>query len=333
MYCKSHGSLQNPFFRNAASHWPNVIAVPTKGNPRPGPQQRVMPEHPDGFISKRQRSVQKDRVLLKQLEALISAGKYDGASSRPSVLTPDRAGNAALRTHFQQLTERFLVPLNRYFQTLVPPPSSGASTPQRPPLSRPHSFTAHPSSTTLPVPPPPPAVSLNGLKPFSLPSFLEHLKKHGPNPLLFKSKGLASKVRVENDFYAAFCRGACFAGWLAARVESLGLAVASSLSVPPAQWGRRASGDSGMLSTSTSTSASASARVSAETTQTRASGETSGASGASGASTSDRSSVDASPAAPTPKARGAPLLPTLGKDENDENAERRLRRLEIGDSA
>jgi hypothetical protein len=164
----------------------------------------------------------------------------------------------------------------------------------------------HPSNTTLPVPPPPPALSLSGLKPFSLPNFLAHLKKHGPNPLAFKSKGLAGKARVESDFYAAFCMGACFAGWLAARVESLGLAVAnSSLAVPVA----RLSGDSGMLSSS-------SARVS---------GETSGHSGLSGTSASERSSVEG-PAA-TPRARGPPLPLTV--TEPDENAARRLRRLEI----
>ncbi|TXT06632.1 uncharacterized protein COLE_05963 [Cutaneotrichosporon oleaginosum] len=269
--------VTNPFFRNAASHWPNVIAVPNKGAPRPA---RAMPDHPDGFISKRQRSVQKERALLKQLEALVAAGKLD-----------DKAGNVALRTHFQQLTERFLVPLNRYFQTLVPPPTSGASTPLRPSLSRASSFTG---PSTLPVPPPPPALSLSGLRPFSLPNFLAHLKKHGPNPLAFKSKGLAGKARVEHDFYAAFCRGACFAGWLAARVDSLGVAVANSLGVPPA----RLSGDSGMLSSSSEAQRSLSASQ----------------------STSERSSAEGP--AETPRARGPPLLP-------EAEADRRLRRLEI----
>lgn len=147
----------------------------------------------------------------------------------------DPAGNAALRTHFQQLTEKFLVPLNRYFQTLVPPRSaapSGASTPN--PSSRPgdisqlgHQLNVH--ARGLSVPPPPPALSLSALRPFSLPTFLTHLKNHGPNPLNFKSRGLQTKARVESDFYASFCMGGCFAGWLAARVESLGIAVASSM--------------------------------------------------------------------------------------------------------
>lgn len=297
--------------------------MPAKGT-TPGPQQRNLPDHPDGFISKRQRSVQKDRVLLKQLEALVAAGKLDGELLMlfRFELTPDRAGNAALRTHFQQLTERFLVPLNRYFQTLVPPPTSGTSTPQRPTISRSQSFTSvpHPTSTTLPVPPPPRALSLNGLKPFSLPSFLEHLKKHGPNPLSFKSKGLNSKARVENDFYAGFCKGACFSGWLAARVESLGLAVAQGTLSIPCAWGSRRPSDSGSGMLSPSARTSTSAEYSAASAES--------ASGASRASASERSSVDIdTPAAPTPKAKGG-MLP-LAADTEDE---RRLRRLEIGDA-
>jgi hypothetical protein len=98
--------------------------------------------------------------------------------------------------HFQQLTERFLVPLNRYFQTLIPTPSS----------------TSLQSSS--------PAI-----KPFSLPSFLAHLRSTGPNPLAFKTKGLTMKSRVEHDFYASFGMSPTFAGWLSGRIESLGSAV------------------------------------------------------------------------------------------------------------
>ena len=156
----------------------------------------------------------------------------------------DPAGNEALRTHFQQLTERFLVPLNRYFQTLVPtlqpspiPSPNPALTPSTSANSV-NSASSHLSTSSN---------SLNSLKPFSLPAFLAHLKNHGPNPLSFRNKGLTTKTRVESDFYASFCMSATFAGWLAGRVESLGIAVAahaelgglvpshseSSLSVPP----------------------------------------------------------------------------------------------------
>ena len=114
----------------------------------------------------------------------------------------DVEANEALRTHFQQLTEKFLVPLNRYFQTLIPYPASSNVT-----------TTSQSSSYT------------SSIKPFSLPAFLTHLRSTGPNPLAFKTKGLTMKSRVENDFYASFGMSPTFAGWLSGRIESLGLAV------------------------------------------------------------------------------------------------------------
>jgi hypothetical protein len=52
---------------------------------------------------------------------------------------------------------------------------------------------------------------------------------------------LSTKARVESDFYASFGMGGCFAGWLAGRIDSLGLAVkahgAPSLVVPSRYFG------------------------------------------------------------------------------------------------
>jgi len=228
--------VTNPFFRNAASHWPNVISIPgaTKAKTPGLPKQDV----PEGFLSRRSRSVSKDRPLLKRLELLVAAGRLD-----------DPEGNAALRTHFQQLTERMLVPLNRYFQTLVPPrsphPSTPGQTPQTPNLhlGQLQFQLQHPrpqrggtpfspmvvNGNLTPVLPPSPALSIQTLKPFSLPTFLQHLRNHGPNPLSFKARGITSKSRIESDFYATFCKSSTFAGWLSARVESLGIAVASNM--------------------------------------------------------------------------------------------------------
>ncbi|OWZ36028.1 hypothetical protein C356_04888 [Cryptococcus neoformans c45] len=228
--------VTNPFFRNAASHWPNVISIPSqrgKRKPTGGAGSGTGTigggiggwEEPEGFISRRTRSVQKDRVLLKRLEGLIAEGKLD-----------DPAGNEALRRHFQQITERFLVPLNRYFQTLVPTrtpqPSSRSSSPFPISSTTPSINTPNPAPTHLsPFPQfshPSPTFSLHaatstaGIRPFSLPTFLSHLRTSGPNPLLFKARGLTSKSRVENDFYASFCMSPGFAGWLAGRVDSLG---------------------------------------------------------------------------------------------------------------
>ncbi|WVF73087.1 hypothetical protein IAT40_007906 [Kwoniella sp. CBS 6097] len=203
--------VTNPFFRNAASHWPNVISIPAQRPRRIVPNgtspavapSPVMKDTPEGFLSRRHRSVQKDRPLLKRLETLAAEGNLD-----------DPEGNEALRTHFQQLTERFLVPLNRYFQTLVPTLSTS---PNPSPVPSPVISHSTPSTSTT--------HTAGAIRPFSLPAFLSHLRNHGPNPLAFKTKGLSTKSRVENDFYASFCMSPTFARWLEARVDSLGLAL------------------------------------------------------------------------------------------------------------
>ncbi|WRT70225.1 uncharacterized protein IL334_007220 [Kwoniella shivajii] len=211
--------VTNPFFRNAASHWPNVISIPSQRIRRvvqngtsPAITATSSPglrDQPEGFLSRRHRSIQKDRILLKRLETLVAEGKLD-----------DPEGNEALKTHFQQLTERFLVPLNRYFQTLVPTLSTPS--PSVSPSTLPASTS---TSTSTSISAASTSHTAGAIRPFSLPNFLSHLRNHGPNPLLFKTKGLSMKSRVENDFYASFCMSSTFARWLEARVDSLGLAI------------------------------------------------------------------------------------------------------------
>jgi hypothetical protein len=102
-------------------------------------------------------------------------------------MTPlDVSGNHALRTHFVQLTEKMLSPLNRYVTSLVPP-----------------------------------STSMEGIRPFSLPDFLSHLKSTAPNPLRFRSQGLTMKGKVESEFYTSFCMSSAFAGWLEDKIDSL----------------------------------------------------------------------------------------------------------------
>ncbi|WWC72010.1 uncharacterized protein I206_105969 [Kwoniella pini CBS 10737] len=204
--------VTNPFFRNAASHWPNVISIPSQRtrrivqngtSPAVANSSPSMKDQPEGFLSRRHRGIQKDRVLLKRLEGLVAEGKFD-----------DPEGNEALRTYFQQLTERFLVPLNRYFQTLVPTISATPGGTSISPIPSPSGSSSSIASTSH---------TTGVIRPFSLPNFLNHLRNNGPNPLLFKTKGLSLKSRVENDFYASFCMSSTFARWLELRVNSLGL--------------------------------------------------------------------------------------------------------------
>lgn len=76
---------QNPFFRNAASHWPNVITIPSE-RPRRTPAGAITTKHvldgPEGFITQRHRSISKDRPLLKRLEAVVAAGDLDSRSTK-----------------------------------------------------------------------------------------------------------------------------------------------------------------------------------------------------------------------------------------------------------
>jgi hypothetical protein len=114
-----------------------------------------------------------------------------------------------------------LVPLNRYFQTLVPTisPSPTPSPVYAFGASTPHSALASSTASTI-----------GSLKPFSIPAFVSHLKTKGPNPLSFRQKGLTTKSRVESDFYTTFCMSPTFAGWLSKRVESMGVAFAAAQS-------------------------------------------------------------------------------------------------------
>ncbi|KAL7418405.1 hypothetical protein Q5752_006863 [Cryptotrichosporon argae] len=232
--------VTNPFFRNAASHWPNVISIPT-GRPKRVPANGTSsprPEQPEGFLTRRQRHVQKDRPLLRRLEALVAEGRLD-----------DPAGNDALRAHFQQLTDKFLVPLNRYFQTLIPT-LSPVPTPSPSPSPVPRvAQTLAPPAPSSAAGSPNPAAGAAVVRPFSLPAFLAHLRATGPNPLAFRTKGLSTKTRVETDFYTAFCMGGCFAAWLAGRVDSVGAVVARGAGPSPAVGLR--SGASGHLAVPT----------------------------------------------------------------------------------
>ncbi|RUS29010.1 hypothetical protein BC938DRAFT_481171 [Jimgerdemannia flammicorona] len=132
-----------------------------------------------GVTSKRKSVITKDRALLKMF---AEAAVRDVPA--PHVL------NNILRRHFVDLTEKFLVPLNRYFSTLIPVNMSlsGKQQPQ--------------------------------LKPFSTDSFMKSLKEHGPQ-LPFKSafSTRASATDVTKELYSHFLKCGNFATWLRLRTQ------------------------------------------------------------------------------------------------------------------
>lgn len=90
----------------------------------------------------------------------------------------------SLRQHFSSRTALFLVPLNRYLNSLIPPPvqASRVSTPQ------------------------------SRLRTFNTSNFLKSLTEHG-TPLPFRS---SSK---RQEFYARWLKTPAFGRWLAAQDE------------------------------------------------------------------------------------------------------------------
>lgn len=125
--------------------------------------------------------------------------------------------NDELRFHFSHLTEKFLVPLNRYFGSLIPTDLCVAS------RRHPHSMPG----LTTPLPSPSPRSTpdaqnrLPPLKPFLGTTFLASLKAHG-HALSFRSDLLArgqGEAAQGVAFYEAFLRSKYFGVWLAGRCE------------------------------------------------------------------------------------------------------------------
>ncbi|KAI7868331.1 hypothetical protein BDF14DRAFT_1795470 [Spinellus fusiger] len=180
--------VTNPYFHTAMEHWPHSVRVGRQQLRKPDgtstgqcsfvntPKSTLSTTH--GFIqgvsSKRKPVILKDRGLLKVL-AEAELRRYP----------PEWVLNNMLRRHFVDLTEKFLVPLNRYFSTLIP-------------LHNPHSD-----------------VKLPRLKPFQTDQFMKSLKEHGPQ-LPFKStfKTRTSNTDSTKELYSQFLKCGNFATWL-----------------------------------------------------------------------------------------------------------------------
>lgn len=137
---------------------------PSLGNstPLPGPA-------PGWKTKTHKRYISKDRALLKTLEKACQ--KDEKAQIEVSM---------ALRRHFTSRTTEFLVPLNRYLNTLIPAPSAASGS--------------------------------RKLKPFNDANFFASLKIHG-SPLPFKSSG------KQKEFYERWLRCPGFGLWLAKQEE------------------------------------------------------------------------------------------------------------------
>jgi len=161
--------VTNPFFEASCKHWPHVL---TLGRQLQSTPTTIGP--PPGWKTKsHKRFISKDRDLLKQLEGACRSGG-DRAKTEASLI---------LRRHFCSRTTALLVPLNRYLNSLIPPPAEYMSSPGTP-----------------------------RLKTFNSANFFTSLKAHGSS-LPFRSGG------KQKEFYERWLRTPAFGLWLGRQEE------------------------------------------------------------------------------------------------------------------
>ncbi|KAF9904234.1 Protein dennd6a, partial [Lobosporangium transversale] len=185
--------VTNPFFAKTLEHWPHIIKIGKPMNRRPntklmndgsigkaGASPRLgKPGSLDfvqGVVSKRKGAIAKDTNLLCMLA--------EATANRSS---PEYLLDNILRKHFATLTEKFLVPLNRYFATLVPSDISLSSSSQFPHIA-----------------------------PFKQQTFLKFLSKNPP-AISFKTSTFKSNSEACQSFYKDFLKCGNFATWLRLR--------------------------------------------------------------------------------------------------------------------
>ncbi|KAF8938221.1 Protein dennd6a [Dissophora ornata] len=185
--------VTNPFFVKTLEHWPHIVKIgkpmnrrpnnklmndgsvgKTVGSPRLGKPSSL--EFVQGVVSKRKGVIAKDTNLLRMLA--------EATANRSS---PEYLLDNILRNHFATLTEKFLVPLNRYFATLVPNDISLSSTSQFPHIA-----------------------------PFKQQTFLKFLSKNPP-AIAFKTSAFKSNSEACQSFYKDFLKCGNFATWLRLR--------------------------------------------------------------------------------------------------------------------
>ncbi|KAH7046246.1 hypothetical protein BKA57DRAFT_515342, partial [Linnemannia elongata] len=142
---------------------PSSIVLVAAGSPKLNKPSSL--DFVQGLVTKRKGAIAKDTNLLCMLA--------EATANRSS---PDYLLDNILRKYFVTLTEKFLVPLNRYFATLVPNDISLSST-----LQFPH------------------------IAPFKQQTFLKYLAKNPP-AITFKTPAFKSSSEACQSFYKDFLK-------------------------------------------------------------------------------------------------------------------------------
>ena len=203
----------NPLLFSACRHWPHIFlnlggtnnqdasVFGTTSKVKGSSSFRAASEsHRSGLFSDRRRSIKRDPDIVDAAQSAIKRGDYSTADS-------------ILLRHFSSISERMLVPLNRYFASLQPIAmwvyiqSFGR---QR------LSFSSSSTSDLLSTP--------TQVQPFNALKFMEHLAEHD-TPLLFRRSRIPSSslslgtTSPSTQFYKTWLSSPSFAAWLHTRVE------------------------------------------------------------------------------------------------------------------
>ncbi|EKM58185.1 uncharacterized protein PHACADRAFT_171433 [Phanerochaete carnosa HHB-10118-sp] len=215
--------VTNPFFEKICSHWPHILSL---GSPRKRSLEISVGPAPGWTTKTHKRYISKDQALLKKLEEAFHGDEHAKLEA-----------SEALREHLMSRTTAFLMPLQRYLNTLIPTfadrtaPSTpnlstssvASTTPRSAAPSHVRNAFSHLAVSVAPSTPPP-----LRLKPFSEAAFLASLKANG-TPLPYKS---AAKRK---DFYERWLRTRSFGLWLASQEEVVDRVLATPFpsAIPP----------------------------------------------------------------------------------------------------
>ncbi|KAE8740694.1 hypothetical protein FOCC_FOCC013785 [Frankliniella occidentalis] len=174
--------VTNPFFAKTLHHWPHIIRIcdSPKMNSIAAHKQKLkkgtnikMLDSKPGVYTQYQPFLQKDKAILKKL--------MKGMENK----RPDEVQSALLRRHLLELTQSFMIPLERYMASLMP---------------------LHKNISPYKAPP--------SIRPFNPDDFFATLSTAGPQ--------LTSGIKGDwAGLYKRFFRSPNFSGWFNARYREV----------------------------------------------------------------------------------------------------------------
>lgn len=172
--------VTNPFFNKALQHWPNLIRLtdpttvsksPVKSKPKMN--SKFKNEHKPGVFTNSKPLLDKDKEIIKKVLKGVQLKR------------PVEVQTALLRRYFLELTQTFIIPLERYLASLMP-------------LAK----------TISPYRAPP------KVRPFSCDDFIKSLEANGPQ--------LTSRIKGDwAGLYKRFLKSPNFVGWFNARAKEM----------------------------------------------------------------------------------------------------------------